>query len=122
MSFLKKFENGSFRIYGKLLDDRTAAYMPMPMKVTGSNSDPNWGSLSSYNALTGAMQTINLTKDFTMGGDGNILSSNISDGMHSVSKTIGGEFNYDFGNGWKLSEKLDFLLIADSSLRLFLQV
>ena len=34
MSFLKKFENGSFRIYGKLLDDRTAAYMPMPMKVT----------------------------------------------------------------------------------------
>lgn len=108
MSFLKKFENGSFRIYGKLLDDRTAAYMPMPMKVTGSNSDPNWGSLSSYNALTGAMQTINLTKDFTMGGDGNILSSNISDGMHSVSKTIGGEFNYDFGNGWKLSEKARF--------------
>ena len=79
MSFLKKFENGSFRIYGKLLDDRTAAYMPMPMKVTGSNSDPNWGSLSSYNALTGAMQTINLTKDFTMGGDGNILSCIPSD-------------------------------------------
>ena len=108
ISLLKKFENGSFRIYGKLLDDRTAAYMPMPMKVTGTDSNPNWGSLSSYNALTGAMQTINLTKDFTMGGDGNILSSDISDGMHSVSKTIGGEFNYDFGDGWKLSEKARF--------------
>ena len=108
ISLLKKFENGSFRIYGKLLDDRTAAYMPMPMKVTGTDSNPNWGSLSSYNALTGAMQTINLTKDFTMGGDGNVLSSDISDGMHSVSKTIGGEFNYDFGNGWKLVEKARF--------------
>lgn len=108
LSFLKKFENGSFRIYGKLLDDRTAAYMPMPMKVTGTDSNPNWGSLSSYNALTGAMQTINLTKDFTMGGDGNVLSSDISDGMHSVSKTIGGEFNYDFGDGWKLVEKARF--------------
>ena len=31
-----------------------------------------------------------------MGGDGNVLSSDISDGMHSVNKTIGGEFNYDF--------------------------
>ncbi len=108
ISLLKKFENGSFRIYGKLLDDRTAAYMPMPMKVTGTDSNPNWGSLSSYNALTGAMQTINLTKDFTMGGDGNVLSSDISDGMHSVSKTIGGEFNYDFGDGWKLVEKARF--------------
>ena len=108
ISLLKKFENGSFRIYGKLLDDRTAAYMPMPMKVTGTDSNPSWGSLSSYNALTGAMQTINLTKDFTMGGDGNVLSSDISDGMHSVSKTIGGEFNYDFGDGWKLVEKARF--------------
>ena len=62
------------------------------------------------------MQTINLTKDFTMGGDGNVLSSDISDGMHSVSKTIGGEFNYDFGNGWKLVEKRDFLQIADNLL------
>lgn len=107
-SFLKKFENGSFRIYGKLLDDRTAAYMPMPMKVTGTDAAPKWGSLASYDALRGAMQTIHLTKDYTMGGDGNILSSDISDGMHSVSKSIGGEFNYDFGNGWKVIEKARF--------------
>lgn len=108
LSFLKKFENGSFRIYGKFLDDRTAAYMPMPMKVTGSDSDPSWGSLPSYNALTGALQTTNLLKDITMGSDGNILHSDIADGMHSVSKSIGGEFNYDFGNGWKLVEKARF--------------
>lgn len=108
LSFLKKFENGSFRIYGKFLDDRTAAYMPMPMKVTGSDSDPSWGSLPSYNALTGALQTTNLLKDITMGSDGNILHSDIADGMHSVSKSIGGEFNYDFGDGWKLVEKARF--------------
>ena len=108
MSFLKKFDNGSFRIYAKLLNDRTAAYMPMPMKVGGTNSNPTWGSLPGYNALTGAMQTTNLLKDITMGGDGNKFSSDIADGMHSVSKSLGGEFNYDFGNGWKLSEKARF--------------
>jgi outer membrane receptor protein involved in Fe transport len=108
MSLLKKFENGSFRIYAKLLDDRTAAYMPMPMKVTGTDANPSWGSLSGYNALTGAMQTVNFQKDITMGGDGNKFSSDIADGMHSVSKSIGGEFNYDFGDGLKLSEKARF--------------
>lgn len=108
MSFLKKFDNGSFRIYAKLLNDRTAAYMPMPMKVGGTNSNPTWGSLPGYNALTGALQTINLSKDLTMGGDGNKFSSDIADGMHSVSKSLGGEFNYDFGDGWKLSEKARF--------------
>ena len=105
MSLLKKFEKGSFRVYTKLLDDRTAAYMPMPVGVSGTDSDPNWNSLSNYNILTGALQTINLMKDRTMGGDGNILDSNISDGMHSVSKAIGAELNYDLGEGWKLEEK-----------------
>ncbi|UKB77893.1 TonB-dependent receptor plug domain-containing protein [Chryseobacterium sp. MEBOG07] len=33
LSLLKKFEKGSVRIYGKYLDDRTAAYMPMPIAV-----------------------------------------------------------------------------------------
>ena len=95
----------------------------MPMKVTGSNSDPNWGSLSSYNALTGAMQTINLTKDFTMGGDGNILSNNISDGMHSVKvKPLVESLIMILEMVGNYQKKLDFLLIADSSLHLFLQV
>lgn len=105
ISFLKKFENGSVRIYGKFLDDRTAAYMPMPMSVTGTDSSPKWSSLASYNALTGALQTPNLMTDLTMGGDGNKLLSNISDGMHSVSKSIGAEFNYNLPGDWKISEK-----------------
>lgn len=108
ISLLKKFDNGSFRVYAKLLDDRTAAYMPMPMKVTGTNDNPTWSSLAGYDALRGALQTVNLQRDVTMGRDGNIFTSDIADGMHSVSKSIGGEFNYDFGNGWKLSEKARF--------------
>ena len=89
MSFMKNFENGYFRVYTKLLDDRTAAYMPMPIGVTGTNEDPVYKSLPNYDALTGAMQTINLQKDRAIGSDGNILESDLSDGMRSLSKSIG---------------------------------
>ena len=105
LSFLKKFDKGSFRVYGKFLDDRTAAYMPMPMSVTGTDADPKWESLPNYNALLGALQTKNFPTDYTMGGDGKILESDVRDGMHSVSRAIGAEFKYEIGNGWKLSDK-----------------
>lgn len=105
LSLLKKFEKGSIRIYGKYLDDRTAAYMPMPIAVSGSDRNPDYTSLNSYNILTGALQSPNLTNDLTFGGNGQILKSDIRDGMHSVSKSVGLEFNYDLGSGWKLEEK-----------------
>ncbi|KFF23144.1 hypothetical protein IQ37_14640 [Chryseobacterium piperi] len=105
LSLLKKFEKGSIRIYGKYLDDRTAAYMPMPIAVSGSDRNPDYTSLNSYNILTGALQSRNLTNDLTFGGNGQILKSDIRDGMHSVSKSVGLEFNYDLGSGWKLEEK-----------------
>ncbi|WP_294239013.1 TonB-dependent siderophore receptor [uncultured Chryseobacterium sp.] len=108
ISLLKKFDRGSFRVYAKFLDDRTAAYMPMPVSVTGTDSDPKWSSLPSYNILTGALQTINLQHDRTLGNDGNIFNSDVSDGMHSISKTIGAEFNYDLGEGWKFEEKIRY--------------
>lgn len=108
MSLMKKFENGYVRVYTKLLDDRTAAYMPMPISVTGTNTNPKWSSLSNYNALTGALQTINLQKDRTIGGDGNILDSDISDGMHSLTKSIGAELAFSFADGWKVENKIRY--------------
>lgn len=105
LSLLKKFDKGSVRIYGKYLDDRTAAYMPMPIAVSGSDSNPDYSSLSSFNILTGALQSSNFRNDVTFGGNGQILRSDIRDGMHSVSKAIGLEFNYDLGANWKVDAK-----------------
>ncbi|WP_051882132.1 TonB-dependent receptor [Chryseobacterium soli] len=105
LSLLKKFDKGSIRIYGKYLDDRTAAYMPMPLAVSGTDASPDYSSLSNYNILTGALQSSNFKNDITIGGNGQVLKSDIRDGMHSVSKAVGLEFNYDLGSGWKLDEK-----------------
>jgi hypothetical protein len=80
----------------------------MPVGVTGTDADPKWSSLPNYNILTGALQTINLQHDRTLGNDGNIFNTDVSDGMHSLSKVIGAEFNYNLGEGWKLEEKIRY--------------
>lgn len=105
LSLLKKLEKGSIRLYGKYLDDRTAAYMPMPIAVSGSDSNPDYSSLNNFDILTAALQSSNFKNDVTLGANGQILKSDIRDGMHSVSKTVGAEFNYDLGSGWKLDAK-----------------
>lgn len=99
----KEFENGSVTIYTKFLNDRAAAYMPMPIKVTGTNSDPNWDSVSGYDATIGALQSVYLSQNVGLGPDGELRRGKVADGMHPVSKTIGASINFDLLNGWKLS-------------------
>ena len=101
----KNFSNGFARIYVKYLNDRTAAYMPMPVEVSGTNKSPKWGELNAYDAFRGSLHSTQLLKDKTIGGDGNILSSDVADGMHSVSKSFGGEFNISPKSSWTLSNK-----------------
>lgn len=104
-SLTKKFATGHARVYVKFLNDRTAAYMPAPIMVTGTNASPTWASLPNYDALTGTMYTPYMLSDRTIGGDNNILQSNVADGMHSVSNSIGFDFANDFGDGYSMTFK-----------------
>lgn len=101
----KKFEKGYVKLYAKFLDDRTASYMPMPMQVSGTNSNPDWGSMPNYDAVSGSLQSAFLQSDRTLDGNGNILNTDVSDGMHSISKSLGAELSFNIGNGWKIIDK-----------------
>jgi outer membrane receptor protein involved in Fe transport len=101
----KRYSNGYVRLNFKMLDDRAAAYMPMPIKVSGTDAAPVWESLTHYSATHGALQSPFLQSDRTIGGDGNILQTDVTDGMHAKTKSIGAEFNFNIGGGWKLADK-----------------
>jgi outer membrane receptor protein involved in Fe transport len=104
-SLTKKFEDGHARVYFKFLNDRTAAYMPAPIMVSGTDDNPTWESLPNYDALTGTMYTPHLMQDRTIGGDNNILSTNVSDGMRSNSTSIGVDFSKGLGEGFNVNFK-----------------
>ncbi len=100
----KEFENGKITVFAKFLNDRAAAYMPMPVKVTGTNSNPNWGSVAGYDATTGAMQSIYLNHNVGLGTDGQLRRGIVADGMNPVSKSIGASASFDLEGGWKITE------------------
>ncbi len=99
----KEFEKGSITIYTKFLNDRAVAYMPMPIQVTGTNSNPDWGSVNGYDATSGTQQSIYLNHNVGLGPDGQLNRTAVSDGMHPVSKSIGANLDFDLGEGWKVN-------------------
>ena len=100
----KEFEKGKVTVYAKFLNDRAAAYMPMPVKVTGTNANPSWGSVSGFDATTGALQSIYLNHNVGLGTDGQLRRENVADGMNPISKSIGVNASFDLEDGWKITE------------------
>ena len=100
----KEFSNGSVTVYTKFLDDRAAAYMPMPVQVSGTNANPSWGSIDGFDATHGALQSVYLDHNVGLGPNGQLRRATVSDGMHPVSKSIGASANFNLDNGWKISE------------------
>lgn len=100
----KEFENGSVTVYAKYLNDRAAAFMPMPMQVSGTNASPNWGSISGYDATSGAMQSVYLDHNVGLGPNGELRRAKVSDGMHPISKSIGASATFELAEGWKVTE------------------
>lgn len=104
----KEFENGSVTVFAKFLNDRAAAYMPMPVEVSGTNANPKWKSVSGYDATTGALQSIYLNHNVGLSPEGNVRRENVANGMHPVSKSIGANASFDLDNDWKVSDNFRY--------------
>jgi len=106
----KEFKNGYARLYFKFLNDRAIAYMPMPVKVTGTSHNPNYSSIPGYGLTSSSLQSANFMHVLSADGQGNSRISDVSDGMHPVSKVVGGEFSFDIGDGWQMKEKFRYAM------------
>ncbi|MBU0476125.1 MAG: TonB-dependent receptor [Bacteroidetes bacterium] len=101
----KMFDGGYGRIYFKYLNDRAAAYMPMPIKVEGTNDSPELSSIDGFDATSGTTHSPYLLQNLTLGPNGELRRADVSDGMHPVSTTLGLEFVRDLGDGWNLENR-----------------
>ncbi len=99
----KNFKNGYARIYYKMLNDRTAAYMPMPIQVSGTNADPTWSSISGFDAVSNGLQSPFFQQNFGLGPDGNARNVDVSDGMYANTNSFGASLGFDLGDGWSIS-------------------
>ncbi len=101
----KNFKNGYARVYYKMLNDRAAAYMPMPIQVSGTNANPTWESVPGFDAVSGVQHSPYMTQNFGIGPNGERRNVNVSDGMHPISQSIGAEFVFDLENDWTIENR-----------------
>ncbi len=101
----KQFNKGYARVYVKYLNDRTAPYFPMPVKVTGTNDNPTYEALPGFDPKYGALQSPYLLHDLGTGNNGEVRNTNVTDGMHPVTAAVGTELNFDLGNDWSVEDR-----------------
>lgn len=98
----KEFDKGYIRLSAKYLNDRAIAYLPNPIKVTGTNANPNFEDLPNFDANSQTLHTPYLSQNVGLGESGELRRSNVSDGMNPVSTSVGMEASFDLGDGFKI--------------------
>lgn len=101
----RNFDRGYARIYAKYLNDRAIGYLPMPVAVSGTNSDPDFTSLPNFDILQDTPHSPYFIENFGLDADGNRRTSDIRDGMHPVSVAFGGEFEFDIDDDWRIANR-----------------
>ncbi|MCB0398228.1 MAG: TonB-dependent receptor [Winogradskyella sp.] len=102
LNLTKEFEKGYVRLSAKYLNDRAAAYLPMPIKVTGTNDDPSWGNAPNFDATRGSLHSSYLTQNVGLGADGQLRRSNVADGMNPISTSLGLDASFELTDGWRI--------------------
>ena len=104
----REFDRGYVRVYGKYLDDRGIAYLPNPVRVTGSNGDPTYQNIPNFSINEDTLHSRYIGSVLTLDGSNNPVRRNIGDGMHPVVKSAGFEGQYEIADGWNLTERLRY--------------
>ncbi len=108
----KTFDGGFFRLNFKYLDDRAIAYLPSPVRVTGTNGDPKYQALPGLSPNNDTIHSIFFTRAVTLDGRNNRETDDIRDGMHPVVKSLGFEAQFDVADGWTVNNKFRFADIS----------
>ncbi|WP_338503457.1 TonB-dependent receptor [Sphingomonas kaistensis] len=93
----QKFNGGYIRIYGKYLNDHSVGYLPNPVRVTGTNSDPDYSSITNFSINSDSLHSRNFAPITTLDQNNQVRTYNIDEGMHP--KVLAGGIEAQFGVG-----------------------
>lgn len=112
----KQFSNGYVRLSGKYLDDRSPHYLPGPVRITGTNENPVYGSFNTYDVRSDSMLSGHLGDLITLGADNKPIQTPISQGMNALVKSVGVESQFDV-RGWTITQRGRYSDIEGGTLR-----
>ena len=97
----KEFDAGYVRVFYKHLNDRTPAYLPMPVAVSGSNSNATISDINGFDIGRASNISKDLLSILSVGG----RSSSIGNGYHAKSNAFAVDMSFDLDNDIVLNFK-----------------
>lgn len=112
----KTFANGYVRLLGKYLDDRSPHYLPGPVRITGTNDNPEFGSFEGYDVRRGFMMSGHLGDVVTFDADNNPARMERSQGQDAHVRSIGVESRFDVRD-WTITHRARYSEISGGTTR-----
>ncbi|WP_114952091.1 TonB-dependent receptor domain-containing protein [Sphingosinicella terrae] len=107
LNVTQDFEGGYIRFYGKFLDDSAPVYDQVPMRVTGTNADPSFDSVTGFEANGDSLLTRYFTTNITLDGENNVSRHDVRDGQRSQVKSVGLEAQFEVA-GWTVTDRFRY--------------
>lgn len=103
----RQLERGEVYVYGRVLDDRNAWLLPIPM-VSRDGGDP--GEFDDFDRGEGTFHG-NDTRlaELEVGPGGETVRRDLADGRGADIRMFGGALLLDLGGGWELSERFSYM-------------
>jgi outer membrane receptor protein involved in Fe transport len=96
-----ELDNGWIRLSFKHLDDKAPTALPVPVRVVNQQIQ----EIPGLDPRTVSFYSPYWVRDVSLGKNNSAVSSNVNDGLHVKSDTIGLEGQLKLGDGWTLSDK-----------------
>ena len=108
LNVTREFEGGYIRLYGKYLDDQAVGYLPNPVRVTGSNANPDYANVAGFDINEDSLHSRNFLSATTLDGENNRARFDVRDGMNPLVKSFGFEASFDVLDGWQVTNRFRF--------------
>lgn len=93
----RKFDGGYVRLYGKYLNDHSVGYLPNPVRVTGTNADPVYSSITNFSINSASLHSRYFEPITTLNQNNQVQTFNIDEGMHPKVAAVGFEAEFEVG-------------------------
>jgi outer membrane receptor protein involved in Fe transport len=104
----KEFENGFIRLNFKRLDDHAIAYLPSPVRVTGTDSNPKYSALPGLSPNQDTLHSVNFTRVLGLDRNNNVRTTDVRDGQRPLVTAFGVDAQFEIADGLTVTEKFKY--------------
>ena len=97
----RNFSSGYARVYFKHLNDRTIPYLPAPVRIEDGEAKP----LELFDFREETLSTKYLLNNVRVDSNGELNTTDITDGSRALTNAVGVEFEFDLGSNWTFANR-----------------